>query len=172
MKKLRLLLFEDCLRDCPGCCNKDFDLKALPVETKFKQYDEIILTGGEPMLKPEVIRQVVHKIRIQNNTARIYLYTADVRKHVDVISLLHLYLSGITVTLHDAQDAMRFLEFYCNLDRYIFKDIIYKKSLRLNVFKDVPIWAGYNKAWKIKRDIEWIKNCPLPENEVFKRFIK
>ena len=24
-EKLRLLLFEECDRDCPGCCNRDWD---------------------------------------------------------------------------------------------------------------------------------------------------
>ena len=30
-EKLRLLLFEECDRDCPGCCNRDWDLRSLPV---------------------------------------------------------------------------------------------------------------------------------------------
>lgn len=30
-EKLRLLLFEECDRDCPGCCNRDWDLRSFPV---------------------------------------------------------------------------------------------------------------------------------------------
>jgi len=31
MKKLRLLLFPDCNRNCAGCCNNDWDLDLLPM---------------------------------------------------------------------------------------------------------------------------------------------
>ena len=47
-KTLRLLLFEDCNRNCKKCCNKQWDLKLLPEVGSFKDWDEIILTGGEP----------------------------------------------------------------------------------------------------------------------------
>lgn len=46
MKKLRLLLHEECNRNCKGCCNKDWDLNALEIEDDFTDYDEILITGG------------------------------------------------------------------------------------------------------------------------------
>ena len=50
--KLRLLLFEECNRSCPGCCNRDWDLQPLPVCYDLPPYRIILLTGGEPMLYP------------------------------------------------------------------------------------------------------------------------
>ena len=44
-EKLRLLLFEECDRDCPGCCNRDWDLRSLPVCRDFTPYQVIMLTG-------------------------------------------------------------------------------------------------------------------------------
>ena len=58
-EKLRLLLFEECDRDGPGCCNRDWDLRSLPVCRDFTPYQVIMLTGGEPMLHPEIIREAV-----------------------------------------------------------------------------------------------------------------
>ena len=75
-EKLRLLLFEECDRDCPGCCNRDWDLRSLPVCRDFTPYQVIMLTGGEPMLHPEIIREAVAEIRAQTQ-APIYLYTGD-----------------------------------------------------------------------------------------------
>jgi len=48
MKKLRFLLWEDCNKQCSGCCNKQFDLDNLlkVSSTEFQSYDEIELTGG------------------------------------------------------------------------------------------------------------------------------
>ena len=63
--KLRLLLFEECGRNCPGCCNRDWDLQALPVCQDFTPYQIIMLTGGEPMLHPEIIHSAVTEIRRQ-----------------------------------------------------------------------------------------------------------
>jgi hypothetical protein len=43
------------------------------------------------------------------------------------------------------------------------------KSLRLNVFKGVSLAELNLSCWKVKPNIKWIKNCPLPEDEVFMR---
>jgi molybdenum cofactor biosynthesis enzyme MoaA len=53
VKKLRLLVTERCARSCSGCCNHDWDLAALPTCESYAGYDEVLLTGGEPMLYPE-----------------------------------------------------------------------------------------------------------------------
>ncbi len=77
MKKLRLILFKACDRNCECCCNKDFDIDSLPIERNFKDYDLIMLTGGEPMLNVLKVMFAIDSIRAQNNKANIYLYTAD-----------------------------------------------------------------------------------------------
>jgi hypothetical protein len=41
-----------------------------------------------------------------------------------------------------------------------------KKSLRLNVFKGVSVPKTWSN-WIVKKNMVWIKNCPLPEDEVF-----
>jgi hypothetical protein len=42
--------------------------------------------------------------------------------------------------------------------------------MRLNIFKDIEIGELKYGGWKIKKDIEWIKNCPLPAGEILKRY--
>ena len=49
---------------------------------------------------------------------------------------------------------------------------IYKQNLRLNVFKGIDLMnvdTQHTALWKIKTNIEWVKNCPLPKDEVFMR---
>ena len=87
-EKLRLLLFEDCDRQCSRCCNKYYDLKNLPVEADFTGYREIILTGGEPMLKPRLVLKTIMEIREQNPQALIFMYTAKVDDWSALIFLL------------------------------------------------------------------------------------
>ncbi len=161
-KTLRLLLFEDCNRSCEGCCNKQWDLNNLPVVNDFTPYDEIILTGGEPMLKHQLVRDTIHFIRKTNQHAKIIMYTAMTTMPHTLAGILYR-LDGLTVTLHNQDDVLPWVLFD-SITRTI------GKSLRLNVFDEVDL-SDYQipEFWQIKDNIEWLEDCPLPDNEVFMR---
>ena len=161
--KLRLLLFKNCNRRCKGCCNKDWDLDALEVENDFSGYSEVLMTGGEPMLAPEIVIGTAMKIREQNPNAKIYVYTAKVDSLVDVFAVLG-FVDGMCVTLHKQKDTISFER----LNEALYLTGV-KKSLRLNVFKGITLPFTSYDLWERKLDMEWVKNCPLPEDEVFKR---
>lgn len=158
MKKLRLLLFKECNRNCAGCCNKDWDLDSLPICDDFSGFDFIMLTGGEPMLYPNIIISTVNRIREQTSVP-IILYTAMTEGLDDVMP----YLNGVTLTLHAPADITRFIEFDRNAAN------LEGKMLRLNIFKEAGCVRETAWDWHIKNDMVWIENCPLPENEVFMR---
>ena len=164
MKKLRLLVTDECDRTCSGCCNKDWDLEKLPIVQSFNGYDEILLTGGEPMLYPDEIYEIIDGIKVENSTAKIYLYSA--KFNPALIYLLHIsYLDGLTFTLHDSDD----IRLFNLLNDQLLKLSLTNKSLKLNVFKGVNV-SGINLSlWTVKDNITWIKNCPLPVDEVFMR---
>ena len=175
MKKLRLLLTSDCNRNCEGCCNKDWDLDSLPVCTDYSGYNEIMITGGEPMLYPEKIRECTSKIwgsislkwdNIFKKSPCVYLYTAWTKRPIELIDLLMVrWIDGLTLTLHNQDDVNGFENLNERLMVYKFK-----YSLRLNVFKGVDLSGIDLSLWKVKDNIEWIKDCLLPEDEVFMRF--
>jgi hypothetical protein len=163
MKKLRLLITKQCNRNCEGCCNKEYDLDALPICTSFNGYDEIILTGGEPMLKVDTVLKVIKKIRKENSLAKIYMYTAKADVLGEIYNILDA-VDGMTLTLHEQTDVEDFLDFQ---EHYFYFG---KKSLRLNVFDGVYLPKSINlNYWKVRKNIKWIKNCPLPKDEVFMR---
>ena len=160
MKKLRLLLFAECNRNCPGCCNNDWDLDALETEKDFSGYSQIMLTGGEPMIKPDVAIETIAEIRKRNLQARIYLYTAWITEDIKRVAPL---LSGITITLHNQDDVIRFKyqkKFLEGLPQF---------SRRLNIFKGVTTGVLNLSRWIVKDNMEWIPNCPLPADEVFRK---
>ena len=163
MKKLRLLLFEECNRNCPGCCNNDWGLQNLPIVMSYADYDQILLTGGEPLLHPETVKFVVKDIK-KENSCPIYLYTAKTNNIPDFIDVLN-YVDGICITLHTQADVKPFKV----LNAYLLHKYRYAKSLQLNVFRDIKLENFDPPRWKVKKDMVWIKNCPLPENEVFMR---
>lgn len=158
-KKLRLVLFEECNRSCEGCCNKDYNLNHLPTIWDFSEYDKIFLTGGEPMLQPDLILSVIQGIRSVNDCP-IYMYTAKSKRAMDLIAMLHV-LDGITLTLHETYDVAPFVA----LNNLLVSMDIKGKSLRLNVFSGVDISGLNTDLWEVKDNIEWIVDCPLPVGE-------
>jgi hypothetical protein len=159
-KNLRLLVTENCNRNCPGCCNKDWNLKALPVVRDFTGYRLIMLTGGEPLTVPFVLKSVISDIRKVVDTP-IVIYTAMMHK----ISLFHellSYIDGVTLTIHEPEDIPDFMRLCDSLT----PAMLAGKSMRLNIFKGcTPDFIP--SYWKVRADMEWMKDCPLPENEVF-----
>lgn len=173
MKKLRLLFTQDCNRNCKGCCNKEWNLNNLPSVDSF-DYNEILITGGEPLLYPERLIGYIKAIRAIS-TAKIYVYTAMtvVEKTFKPFYDILKYVDGITLTLHNQKDSNNFnhVLYSMQFDEWT-QSHIQDKSLRLNVFKGVTVSTIFDNAlsmWKIKYDMEWIKNCPLPKDEEFKR---
>lgn len=170
-KKLRLLISERCNRSCAGCCNKDWDLKGLPCAAPkdLSSADEILLTGGEPMLDPDYLLAVIEDMRCYNDKARVYVYTAKVDDALASLNVLDA-ADGMTVTLHEDDDVIPFLSFADALAQRAFTKMRSNKSLRLNVFAGIYLDAPrVRRDWVIKDNIEWIKDGPLPEGEVFMR---
>jgi hypothetical protein len=166
MKKLRLLVTKDCPRDCAMCCNKGYDLDSLPIVDNF-DYDEILITGGEP-LSMENIGKTTTLIRYLkivdiNVNRKIYIYTADCDGVVEIISLV----DGVTLTLHTQDDAE---DFVFNNDIFFTKSRIEGKSLKLNIFKGVKLPDKIDLSlWQVKENLVWVKDCPLPTGEEFKK---
>jgi len=164
MMTSRIILTFDCLRSCEGCCNTDKGLmdQAITVdnlEQCVTLFDEIILTGGEPLLYPDLVNQVITEIRERWNGKKIYLYTTiftpELKKIVDRID-------GVHYTLHEGcsdKDVYAFLDF----QRFIAKR---KGSFRAyidpRVKRIIHIYPSYWTRVEVK---PWLDNCPLPSNE-------
>ena len=167
--KLRLLLTERCNRNCPGCCNKDYDLNKLPIELDFrtleeKEYELIMITGGEPLVVPDALYKAVGQIR-KRTTSPIIVYTAKV-DDIRITNWILDIVDGLTVTLHNQDDVMSFLKFAVFMNHYK-----QPKSLRLNVFEGVELPPfKYEKMWQVKRDLVWKEHCPIPDDEVFHQY--
>lgn len=158
--KLRLLVLKQCNRNCPLCSNKNFDLDELPTCEDYSEFDEIILTGGEPMLVPELVKRIILEIKGQSS-AKVFLYTA-MPEGIDkeIIDLI----DGVTLTLHEANDYDHFIKWHGQFLPYL-----WNKSLRLKVFKEVGREIVMSN-WQVQNNLEWIVDCPLPIGEIFMKY--
>jgi hypothetical protein len=168
LRKLRLLLWPTCNRVCPGCCNNDWELDKLQVCDDFFDYDEILLTGGEPMIWPLEVLRSIDYIR-GYSAASMYLYTAKVDDVDQALRVLR-FVNGFTVTLHTQRDVAPFTAFAIAYLAKVRRGAMECKSMRLNVFHGVAIDEAATEGFIVKRDMIWIKDCPLPQDEVFMRY--
>jgi len=162
---LRLVLFDECDRNCKYCVNKQHDTKNLPICTDFSGYDEIILTGGEPMLNPDLIIDTVESITEQGLRPDFILYTGKI-DDLQAMEKIFYVLDGLTVSLHKQKDVFTFMTFNNHFDITLYKELGFK--FRLNIMKSVVIPRILTKGWDVKSIIP-LTDCPVPEHETLMR---
>lgn len=189
-KRCRLLLTAKCPNSCPLCCNKQFDLlKEVPIISRW-DYDEFILTGGEPLQFPNSVIEVIHNINAITDymgiTPKFYLYTSICKPSIwnDILP----YLNGITYTVHTRENAQELIKLLYTLNDFgngydiIFGNLgpMSSKSMWLNLFPEAKDlidtelalstlnWNDVSRYFTIK-PMEWKENCPVPEGEDFRR---
>lgn len=163
-KTMRLIVTERCDRDCTCCCNKAHDMESVPhaVPSMFKGYDQIILTGGEPLLYPNDTLHIIGLIRYVNPKAEIIVYTAKVNEPALLAHVL-TKVDGMTITLHTREDVAPFYDCEQIIDILDMNG----KKLRLNIGMGVEVTPDAH--WRTKNMI-WDKDCPVPANETLMRW--
>lgn len=173
-RKLRLLVTSECPNRCPMCCNNQFDFDQLERVKDF-DYDEIMITGGEPLLYPDKVEELARSIKVCNsiiypeeNTPKIYVYTS-VASYLAFRQVLR-EVDGIVLTPHSGRDVQQFLKLNDVLKLHLrFNEL--RPSLRLNLFKNIKKMLPEDidlSLWQVK-DMEWVKDCPVPKGEDFRR---
>lgn len=169
-KKLRLLVTDVCNNKCPMCCNKQFYVNDIPIVDRW-DYDEIMITGGEPLLFPNNLERLCNGVRELTNAMglhpKIYIYTSRCEwGYIDMA--IRSYADGFVVAPHSKDDIAFFKETNNKLLRRQYGK--YKScSLRLKVFDEIKNALPENlSVWDVSR-AEWIENCPVPKGEDFRR---
>lgn len=167
MKIARVVTTWRCHRDCDLCCNKKLLVEPRPCSiADLTGYDQVLLTGGEPMLYPEQVVAVARELRLRTppKQQRIYLYSA--LAHPAFPEVLK-WIDGVHFTLH--HPLMHFdLEGFKWFQGLLVSQAGLGKSFRLYVdpridrsVKIVP------NRWARVEVKPWLDECPLPENEEF-----
>lgn len=189
-KRCRLLLTTKCPNNCPLCCNKQFDLfKDVPVIDRWN-YDEFILTGGEPLMNSTALLDFIYNLtaihKYMGTSPKIYLYTSICNPHI--LDKIIPFFDGITYTVHTQQNAKELITLITVLTNpemgydSMFQNLqdISQKSIWLNLFPEAKTlidaelantnlsWDNISRFFKI-RQMEWKENCPIPEGEDFRR---
>lgn len=74
---IHLMVTPLCNRDCPFCCNKQYDMNSIPVvsEKELLAAHTLCLTGGEPFAYANPVAIAGYYKRHYPNIEKIYVYT-------------------------------------------------------------------------------------------------
>ncbi len=116
MKSARLIVTTDCNRDCEYCCNEHQTTKDAMREldriSDLHEYDEIMITGGEPtLLNIGRLTHIMSRCWSLAKDTKFYLWTASFEWDWLTPLLDGEWIEGFTYTLHDNAD-------YADLDMY------------------------------------------------------
>lgn len=172
-KTARVIVTYKCNRSCPGCCNGHGNsVRKIENIEELLGYEEIILTGGEPMLLGSTLQEFIQKLRVGMYSGKIYLYTAhwkDSRFNHEIIKMVN----GITFTIHaEAVDAdiisLKWLSKQKRLaepnfsSRLIIDSRVYEKY----DFSNIDL-----TNWDVIRKLQWKDYCPPAPNEELVEFL-
>lgn len=167
MKIARVITTWACPRDCDNCCNKDPGIveqaKPCSVADLQAEYDQVILTGGEPMLHPVRILNIIKQLRRQThpNVQKIFLYTA---MFTPALHGLVPRLDGVHFTLHyplRRGDVWGFYRFQ-NLAQHAGPEKSFRLYIEPRITKPISIIPS---AWARVKVKPWLDQYPLPPNE-------
>ena len=154
-----------CARNCPYCCNKQYDLNDVPYITneELDQMKHIYITGGEPFSfsNPCAIAAVL-QLR-HANIESIVVYTNALELSMYLLSGGRInWIDGVTVSIKDEADEFAFTH---NISRN--PEILKLSSNRLYVFPGFEDVECPPQFTKMKR--EWQKNFVPAPNCIFRK---
>lgn len=170
MKKARVKVTNICGRKCDGCCNNDPIFRPTEI-TSLKQvldYDEILITGGDPALYPQKMYNMLERlIKLYNYKGKVYLYTSSVMSNSHLSDIIWL-IDGFQHTVHyeandfDIMELSRLSNFLVeyNSKRHSFRLAIDKRLYERYDFGNIDL-----SGWSIIRKLVWQEHCPLPKGE-------
>ena len=168
--KARLIFTKKCNRSCEGCCNESLDwskIKTVSSYEELKDYEEVILTGGEPMLDELMLFGFLYSMNEMK--VPVILQTAFFpMNEVHGTNILHR-LKGITYTIHEnpSEDDMERVKRLRDCLVRLRTERGYTVSARLNIDKrawnKIIITQRSKNEFSEIRKMEWKDDCPIPD---------
>ena len=167
-RKARLILTFDCPRRCPNCANTQIqDLDAVPRIDSIEaldDYDEVILTGGEPMLDAGATVSFAQGLKERKQDRIVYAYAAlwspFIRGLLRVVDGLH-YTIHTPTTSADIEGLVS-VEREVAVARRRRPELSCRLYVQADVSVPVPITPS---LWTRVEIAPFKEDCPVPADE-------
>lgn len=172
----RVILTFDCDKSCSYCCNKYSNIidKAIPLygAEELRDFSTVLITGGEPMLRPIDVLSFIKTTKKVNLEATIYLYTAKFT--LGIFDILP-FVEGVHFTIHADTTMEDILEFRDIQEKlYNYKHDNPDISFRLYIHPDIKLVIDIIPyVWSRIESKPWLAEdeCQLPYNETLFKVI-
>ena len=166
MENIHLMVTSLCDRNCPYCCNKQYDLSAIPQVTdeELQRAKRIFITGGEPFAfaQPAEIAEYlrvkyknIEQVIVYTNVFELYCYLAK------GLSLAHI--DGLTISLKEYKDK----DYFESILTYL-KNYPQCKSNRLYYFSNFLISGLNTEGFELMKR-EWQSEFIPAADGIFRR---
>ncbi len=166
-KTARVIVTLNCNRRCPGCCNINLPgHRKVSTDEELMGYQEIVITGGEPMLIPGKLLELINRMWDKGYRGKIYLYTSFWNGKGISKEILK-ELDGFTFTLH-AECTDKDIIALKSLSN---SGILQNKDFSSRLIIDKRVYERYDLSninfsrWDVIRKLEWKEKCNPAENE-------
>lgn len=111
VKNIHLMVTSLCNKDCPHCCNKQYDLGTIPQVTdeELRSAENIFITGGEPFVysRPDEIAECLKKRYPNIKKAIVYSGIFEAWEYL-VFGGSTEYIDGLTLSIKEHKDIYDF----------------------------------------------------------------
>lgn len=102
MTTARLIATRKCHQQCSYCVNTQYkNVYNINCFDELATFDEIVVTGGEPMLWPGRLARLLNCVEASNKLANLYIYASVWTTHTPYSDYILDSVDGVTFTLHD-----------------------------------------------------------------------
>lgn len=146
-KVIHLMVTSLCKRDCPYCCNKQYDLNSIPYVTdeELSRCHTLCITGGEPFAfanPSEIAKYYKEKYK---NIKNVYVYTNayELYNYMNIHNGSIYSIDGLNISIKDKRDLVVFDHMLYTITAssklsnrlYVFNDLMPKNTEGVNIIK-------------------------------------
>lgn len=172
-KVTKVVVTRKCNKRCRGCVTRTLDDIQKVTFEDLMGYEDILITGGEPMLMSDRCVELVHRLKLKGFSGKIFVSFSDASRvgRYWAASMLIDEVDGIIFTLHNnsSKDKLKNeLRSLRKLDKYLKEhdrrgkaDILYIDKRIFNEEYKSSLAGG----WSLIEPQEWVKDIKVDHAE-------
>lgn len=165
-KVIHIMITNKCNRNCPFCCNSQYDVNDIPyvTEDELRKAETIFLTGGEPFAyaDPCMIASTLRDMYPNIKTIGVYTNAYELYEYLILREKPLWETDTLTISIKDNRDKLAFNKYLAD-----FPSIVTRKHHRVYTF--VGKEGIEQRSWFDIYERTWQKDFVAAPDSIFRR---